>query len=61
MVTKGWRDTAGLRSRCHEIPSRRGGGSGRMGITATFGSFSSTVRSGRPSKASLAQVLPTPY
>ena len=45
-LTKGRRATGGLRSGCHEIPSRRGGGSGRMGTTATFGSFSSTVRSG---------------
>ena len=44
--TKGRRATDGLRSGCHAIPSRRGGGSGRMGMTATFGSFSSTVRSG---------------
>jgi hypothetical protein len=45
-LTKGRRATEGLRSGCQEIPSRRGGGSGRMGMTATFGSFSSTVSSG---------------
>ena len=44
--TNGRRATGGLRSGCHEIPSRRGGGSGRIGMTATSGSFSSIVRSG---------------
>ncbi len=39
--TKGGSASSGLRSGCHAIPSRRGGGSGRMGMTATFGSFSS--------------------
>ena len=44
--TKGKRASGGRRSGCQAIPSRRGGGAGRMGMTATLGSFSSTVSRG---------------
>jgi uncharacterized protein YbjT (DUF2867 family) len=44
--TKGRRASGDLRSGCHAMPIRRGGGSGQMGVTATFGSSSSTVSSG---------------
>jgi hypothetical protein len=36
--TKGCRVGLGLRSGCHAIPSRRGGGAGLMEMTATLGS-----------------------
>jgi hypothetical protein len=40
------RDALTGRIRRDATPRRRGGGSGEMGMTATFGSFSSTVSSG---------------